>query len=130
MSSSPNCLAKGETKQQIPMPTQDVERKRRRIKTVPLNIGELLTDVGLAFWIMDDGGSGSNGTLNLHTESYNYNEVNLLIRVLKKNFNVDSRISLKRPGQWIIVIPKKEVFKVARLTINYMHPSMIYKLGK
>ena len=79
---------------------------------------------------MDDGGSGSNGTLNLHTESYTFNEVNLLIRVLKKNFNVDSRISLKRPGQWIIVIPKKEVFKVDRLTINYMHPSMIYKLGK
>ena len=130
MSSSPNCMAKGETKQQIPMPIQEAERKRRRIKTVPLNIGELLTDVGLAFWIMDDGGSGSNGTLNLHTESYTFNEVNLLIRVLKKNFNVDSRISLKRPGQWIIVIPKKEVFKVDRLTINYMHPSMIYKLGK
>jgi len=29
-----------------------------KIKKVPLNIGELLTEVGLAFLIMDDGGLG------------------------------------------------------------------------
>nr|UEV87053.1 hypothetical protein [Grifola frondosa] len=101
-----------------------------KVKTVPLNIGELLTEVGLAFWIMDDGGLGSNGTLNLHTDSYTLSEVNLLIEVLKRNFNINSRKSLKRPGQWIIVIPKKEVPKVAELTIGYMHPSMFYKVGK
>ena len=33
-----------------------------KIKTVPLNIVELLTEVGLAFWNMDDGGLESNGT--------------------------------------------------------------------
>ena len=74
-----------------------------KVKTVPLNIGELLTEVGLAFWIMDDGGLGSNGTLNLHTDSYTLSEVNLLIEVLKRNFKINSRKSLKRPGQWIIV---------------------------
>jgi len=75
-----------------------------KVKTVPLNIGDLLTEVGLAFWIMDDGGLGSNGTLNLHTDSFTLSEVNLLIEVLKRNFNIDSRKSLKRPGQWIIVL--------------------------
>ena len=48
---------------------------------------------------MDDGGLGSNGTLNLHTDSYTLIEVYLLIEVLKNNFNINSRISLKRPGQ-------------------------------
>ena len=79
---------------------------------------------------MDDGGLGSKGTLNLHTNSYTLTEVNLLIEVLKRNFNINARISIKRPGQWIIVIPKKEVYKVAELTIGHMHPSMLYKIGK
>ena len=52
------------------------------------------------------------------------------MEVLKRNFNIDSRKSLKRPGQWIIVIPKKRSTKVAELTIGYMHPSMFYKIGK
>ena len=101
-----------------------------KIKIVPSNIGDLLTEVGLAYWIMDDGGLGSNDTLNLHTESYTLDEVNLLIEVLKRNFTINSRKSLKRPQQWIIVIPKKEVPKVADLTMSYMHPSMYYKIGK
>jgi len=101
-----------------------------KVKTVPLNIGELLTEVGLAFWIMDDGGLNSNGTLNLHTDSYTLSEVNLLIDVLNHNFNISSRKSLKRPGQWIIVIPKKEVPKVATFTLRHLHLSMYYKLGK
>ena len=100
-----------------------------KVKTIPSNIGDLLTEVGLAFWIMDDGGLGSNGTLNLHTDSYILTEVNLLIDVLKRNFDINSRISIKRPGQWIIVIPKKEVPKVAELTIAHMHPSMLYKIN-
>ena len=53
----------------------------------------------------------------------------ILIKKLKNNFNINSRISLKRPGQWIIVIPKSEVAKVAKLTMDHMHPSMYYKIG-
>ena len=70
-----------------------------KVKTVPLNISELLTEVGLAFWIMDDGGLGSNGTLNLHTDSYTLTEVDLLLEVLKCNFDINCHKSLKRPGQ-------------------------------
>lgn len=101
-----------------------------KVKTIPNNIGELLTEVGLAFWIMDDGGLGSNGTLNIHTDSYTLEEVELLIKVLKCKFKINSRKSLKRPDQWIITIPKKEVSKVVELSIGHMHPSMFYKIGK
>ena len=48
-----------------------------KVKTIPSNIGDLLTEVGLAFWILDDGGLGSNGILNLQTYSYTLTEVNL-----------------------------------------------------
>jgi len=66
----------------------------------------------------------------LHTNSYTLEDVELLINVLKCNFNLESRKLLKRPGQWIIVIPKREIYKVVNLTIIHMHPSMRYKLGK
>ena len=79
---------------------------------------------------MDDGGLGSNGTLILNTNSDTSSEVDLLIKVLKINFNIDSRKTLKKANQWIIVIPKKEVIKVAELTISHIHPSMYYKIGK
>lgn len=36
----------------------------------------------------------------------------------------------KRLGQWVIIIPKREVSKVASLTMAHMHPSMYYKIGK
>ena len=68
-----------------------------KVKTIPSNIGDLLTEVGLAFWIMDDGGLGSNGTLNLHTDSYTLAEVNLLIDVLKRNFDINSRCRPRPP---------------------------------
>jgi len=100
------------------------------IKIVPLNIQELLTEVSLAFWIMDDGGLGPGGELILHTNSYSSDEVDLLIKVLKCNFNIQSRKSLKKVGQWIIIIPKKEVYKVAELTVDHMHSTMFYKIGK
>ena len=79
---------------------------------------------------MDDGGLGTNGTLILNTNSYTSSELDLLIKVLKTNYNIDSRKTLKKADQWIIIIPKKEVIKVAELTIINMHPSMYYKIGK
>lgn len=101
-----------------------------RKKIIPSNIKDLLTEVGLAFWIMDDGGLGSGGTLNFSTDSYTENEIDLLIDALTKNFYLKCRKSLKRPNQWMIVIPKSEVQKVANLTLKYLHPSMYYKIGR
>jgi hypothetical protein len=103
---------------------------KNRIKIVPLNIQELLTEVSLAFWIMDDGGLGQSGQLILHTNSYSSDEVDLLIKVLKCKFNIQSRKSLKKVGQWIIIIPRREVYKVAELTADHFHSSMLYKIGK
>ena len=100
-----------------------------RVKIVPMNIGELLTLIGLAYWIMVDGGLGSNGEWILHTHSYTSSKFERLIKVLKDNFGIHSRIALKRAGQWIFVIPKREVHKVSNLVISHMHSSMLYKLG-
>jgi LAGLIDADG DNA endonuclease family len=79
---------------------------------------------------MDDGGVGSGGTLNLNTDSFTEEEMNLLLETLNEKFKLKCRKSLKRPGQWIIVIPKSQVNTVANLVIKHMHPSMFYKVGR
>jgi len=98
-----------------------------RIKVVPSIIFELLTPIGLAFWICDDGGRTNSG-LVLHTNSYTLEEVILLVNVLKLKFNLDCRYQQKLPGQWIIIIPNRDLPKLHSLVSEYIHPSMLYKI--
>lgn len=100
-----------------------------RKKVVPNNISELLTPVGLAFWIMDDGSLGSNGQIILSTLAFSSSDIDLLIEALQVNFNIKSSKTTVREGQWQIVIPKSYVSKVKELTLNHFHKSMLYKLG-
>ena len=72
---------------------------------------------------MDDGGRSSNGGLNLHTDSYTSDEVDLLIKVLYTNFHIVGGKYLKREGQWIISISKSELDKMTKLVESYVHPS-------
>lgn len=58
------------------------------VKKIPLNIGELLTPVGLAYWAMDDGCIKSSGFI-FCTDSYTLSEVELLIKVFKENFDLN-----------------------------------------
>ena len=97
-------------------------------KIIPLNIEEYLTEISLAFWIMDDGGKNTHGDLILHTNSYTLKEVELLISVLNNKFNLSSKIYKRRTNQWAIRIPKKELPKVRKLVSNYIHSSMEYKI--
>lgn len=97
-------------------------------KIIPNNIGELLTARALAYWIMDDGGKGSNGVMVLHTRSYTLTEVKLLQQVLLNNFNLTSRLSEKTPGQWVIILPVKQLTPLKDIVAPYMNVSMLYKL--
>src|SRR5690606_8979766 len=53
----------------------------RKVKIIPLSIRELLTDVALAFWIMDDG-HYYNGGVFINTQSFTIAEVEILIEAL------------------------------------------------
>jgi hypothetical protein len=97
-------------------------------KIVPLNIGELLSARALAYWIMDDGGKGSYGETILHTRSFTLDEVQLLQSALMDNFALRTRVSEKVPGQWIIVIPVKQVTRLRDIVAPYMCLSMLYKV--
>lgn len=58
------------------------------VKKVPLNIGELTTPFGLAYWTMDEGARHGPGFI-LCTHSYTLEEVQLLIKVLKGNLDLN-----------------------------------------
>jgi hypothetical protein len=99
------------------------------VKIIPNNISDYLTEVSLAFWIMDDGGKTTHGDLLLHTNSYTLEEVELLVSVLNNKFNLTSKKIQRKPNQWAILISKKELDKVRTLTSAYIHSSMKYKLS-
>lgn len=102
------------------------------VKVVPSNIGDLLTPLGLAHWIMQDGSFHkiSKGVV-LCTDSFTKVEVELLQSVVQKNFNLICTIQ-KAPGKNLnsrIYISAKSLPILRKLVQSHFHSSMLYKLG-
>lgn len=106
------------------------------IKIVPLNIGELLTPLGLAPWIMGDGYWDNNSkTVLLCTDSFSLSEVELLINILKNKFNLNSTVRrrMKKNNElcWRIRFSGQidNISKLQSLVKPYLIPCMFYKLN-
>jgi LAGLIDADG DNA endonuclease family len=97
------------------------------VKIIPKNIGELLTPVSLAYWGLDDGAKSRN-KIYLNTDSYSLSEVQLLIKVLKENFNLNCSYHLKRKDQYRFYIKKDSMDKFRSLVTPHFHESLRYKL--
>jgi hypothetical protein len=94
-----------------------------------------LTNKGLAFWWMDDGGkldynkNSKNKSIVLNTQSFTQLEVDTMTNELSVKFNLSCEVRSNK-GKWIIVI-KDESFVIFKNIINlYIIPQMIYKLPK
>ncbi len=99
------------------------------VKIVPVNISELLTAEGLAYFICDDGYySDSNKIVKLCTESFTEADVELLIGVLENKFHLKCRKE-KRGKGFRIVIKNQSLGRLRELVQAHMHSSMLYKLG-
>nr|YP_009574392.1 hypothetical protein [Arthrobotrys musiformis]QBM31509.1 hypothetical protein [Arthrobotrys musiformis]QBM31583.1 hypothetical protein [Arthrobotrys musiformis]QBM31659.1 hypothetical protein [Arthrobotrys musiformis] len=104
------------------------------IKCVPLNIKNLLTPLGLAHLIMGDGYFDTDKqTIFLCTENYSLDEVNLLIKVLNKNFDLKATANKRELKNgiigWRIRFSKSSLDKLKALVSNFVIPEMMYKLG-
>ena len=104
-------------------------KDKDRKKVIARNLYDLLTPVGLAFWIMDDGGKSSNGQTILHTRSFSKQEVIFIQDVLSKNFSLVTRIEEKKLNQWVIYIPIRQKVKLIDIVEKHMHQSMLYKVN-
>lgn len=101
---------------------------KNKVKIIPENLDKLLTPIGLAYWIMDDGGITAYKQTVLHTRSFCKKEVLFIMEILKKNFNLETRIEEKKKDQWILYIPVKQKVKLKDIVGLYMHESMLYKI--
>ena len=99
-----------------------------KVKSVPKNLGEILTARGLAFFIMDDGGKSVYNQTILHTRAFNVDDVKYIQLVLLKNFGLISRLEEKKKDQWVIYIPVKQKTRLKDIVGPYMHESMLYKI--
>lgn len=98
------------------------------IKRVPECIGEYLTPLSLAIWIMDDGAKVSKG-LKFCTNSFSYNDCLLLIKALNDNFNLKATVqSAGSKDQYIIYIWKESMNDLIKIVSPYIIPEMKYKL--
>lgn len=101
-----------------------------RIKLIPSNIGELLTEKGLAFLLMGDGFYRKDrGGVLICTDSYSLADVQLLRTVLIEKFGLVASIQKRREDVYRIYINKTSTEKLIDLVKPYFIPRMFYKLG-
>jgi len=87
-----------------------VTKKIRRIKTVPLWIGDYLSPFGLAAWIMQDGSRQKNQGVSIATNSFSYKENLFLANILTQLYGLKtSVVSAGYPNQWKINIWKESL---------------------
>lgn len=99
-------------------------------KCVPECIGQYLTPLALAIWIMDDG-TKIGGSLKFSTNSFSYNECLILVKVLNDNFSIKASVqSAGSKDQYIIYIWKESMNNLRNIVSPYIIPEMKYKLNK
>jgi ubiquinol-cytochrome c reductase cytochrome b subunit len=99
------------------------------VKKVPSIIGQYLTPLALAIWIMDNGGKVSQG-LKLATNSFSYSDCLFLMKVINDNFNLKSTVQKTGvTNQYHIYIWKESMPLLREIVLPYIHPSIKYKLN-
>lgn len=98
-------------------------------KIVPLNMGELLTPLGLCYWLCDDGSfCKRDRAIILNTQGFSLEEVELLISVLTDKFNIKCTIKKER-GTFAIRISSKSIPLVQSLLAPIIPSMMRHKIG-
>jgi hypothetical protein len=99
------------------------------VKIVPQNIGDLLTPLGLAYLICDDGNfSNSHQAVRISTNSFSFDEVQLLVSVLSAKFNLNCTVNKDGAG-FRLRISKESLPVLQALLKDIMPPMMMYKIG-
>lgn len=98
-------------------------------KIIPLNIEELLTPLGLAYWICDDRTfNKKHKYIRLATNSYTFDEINLLLKTFKNKFNFNC-YAIKESTGYVITISSRSILDLQLLLKPIMPYMMIHKMG-
>lgn len=100
------------------------------LKIVPINIENLLTPRGLAYWIMDDGSLQNKG-LHLNTYSFTSKEVLILKKTLENMFGENTlkcSIHKHKKGERIYVW-EQSMDRLRNHLSQFMIKDMLYKIN-
>jgi hypothetical protein len=98
-------------------------------KVVPSNIGDLLTPLGLCYWICDDGGfCKRDKAITLSTQGFKLEEVELLISALTNKFDIKCTLKKER-NAFAIRISSKSLPVVQNLLAPIIPSMMKHKIG-
>lgn len=98
------------------------------IKKVPCWIGEYITPLALAHWIMQDGSRQIKQGISLATNSFTYEDCETLSRILSNKFNLKCTIvKTGTTGQWKISIWKQSMPLLVKIVKPYIIKEMKYK---
>lgn len=98
-------------------------------KIVPKAYLYNLNKLGLAILYQDDGTYHYGSyTCSLATDSFSYKEHTLIKEFLKEKYNIESTICHRKEGYYIF-LKRKNADKFLKTIKNYIHQSMLYKLG-
>lgn len=98
-------------------------------KTVPKLIDHWLTELGLAYWYMDDGSmkSDQSKAVIFNTQAFTKAEVESLIRVLRSKFLLEATLRKQREGHQIYV-SGRSYERFIEMVEPFVIPAMAYKL--
>src|SRR3989344_7637111 len=98
-------------------------------KVIPKIIGKLLSPLTLAVWYMDDGSQKSSlhRARILNTQGFRKQEIEKLIHILDKKFNLQARPRNQKDG-YQIYIAAVSADRLKQIVEAYVVPCMRYKL--
>jgi hypothetical protein len=96
------------------------------IKILPINLEELLTVKGLAYWLMDDSYKSGKG-LYICTESFNLNDNQLILNIFKNKFDLNCSIHKTTNGNRLYIKSNSKE-KLISLVKPYIINHFYYKL--
>ena len=99
-----------------------------KTKIIPENIKEILTPLGLAVWIMDDG-SKDKGCVRISSHSFNYSEHLRIQKCFKDKFGIKCNIQRAQDKFWLWIRAESMPI-LQRLVRSHFVPSMLYKLPR
>jgi len=104
-------------------------------KTIKRKWLNYLDEIGLAIWFMDDGSltkRGKSGYLSLHTNSFNKEEHNIIVKYFKQVWGITPTLrSTKRKDRinsFFLTFNPNETRKFIKIIKPYICDSMLYKV--
>jgi hypothetical protein len=98
-------------------------------KVIPSFIGDYLTPLALAIWIMDDGSLYKNKGLKFCTNCFTLKEIKVLQKILFEKYQLESTIhKTGYINQYNIYILKSSLNNLIDIVKPHIHPTMMYKI--